>query len=112
MIMMEEHEFRRHADKAMNDLHQILSNAAETDPYDADLREGNVVVEFENPPAKFIVSPNTPARQIWVSAHNRSFKLSWDEQEGTFVVPETGQTLTSLMRQVVAKQLTGEDISF
>jgi frataxin-like iron-binding protein CyaY len=34
-------------------------------------------IVFEEPaPAKFVVSPNAPVRQIWVSALSRSYKLA------------------------------------
>lgn len=110
---MEEQEFKKHADQAMHDVSTQLSIAAETDNFEVDYNNGNVVLEFENPPAKFVVSPQTATRQIWVSAHSKSFKLDWDAEQNTFVIAETGQTLLSLLRQAVAKQLKNEgDVSF
>jgi len=55
-------------------------------------------------------SPNSPVRQIWVSAHSRSFKLGWDEARAAFVLPESGQTLAQMMGEAVSKQL-GEQVS-
>jgi frataxin-like iron-binding protein CyaY len=62
-------------------------------------------VEFEDPHARFVVSPNSPVKQIWVSALNKSFKLDFDLAQNTFVLRETGQTLTDLITSVVGQQL-------
>ena len=35
-----------------------------------------------------MVSPNAPVRQIWVSAHSKSFKLDWDAAKEAFVLRE------------------------
>ena len=111
--MMDEQEYKKHADQAMQDVSTQLSHAAETDPYEVDFNNGNVVIEFTDPPAKFVVSQQTATRQIWVSALSKSFKLDYDPELTTFVIKDTGQTLLSLLRQAIAKQLKNEaDISF
>ena len=43
---------------------------------------------------KFVVSPNAPVRQIWVSAMARSYKLSWAPEAGVFALD--GETLPVL----------------
>ena len=57
-----------------------------------------------------MVSPNSPVRQIWVSAHSKSFKLDWDDGRGAFVLPDTGQTLTELIQSAISQQL-GEEVA-
>ena len=64
----------------------------------------------KEPKAKFVVSPNTPVRQIWVSAHSRSFKLDWSPDKEVFVLPDTGQTLDELISSAIAQQ-TGEEVT-
>jgi hypothetical protein len=44
-------------------------------------------------------------RQVWVSAHSRSFKLDWDAAQGDFALLETGQTLPALIQSAIAQQL-------
>ena len=105
---MDEQDFKRRADAALDDLYRKLSSAADQFEFEADFNAGALAVEFEDPPAKFVVSPNTPVRQIWVSAHSRSFKLEWDSARGAFVYPETGQSLTELMAGHIGKQLGAE----
>ena len=107
---MDEQEFRRRADQALEDLHRRLSAAGDRHDLEADFNAGTLVVEFEDPPAKFVVSPNTPVRQIWVSAHSRSYKLDWDQVASAFVLAASGETLTELIQNAISKQL-GEEVT-
>jgi iron donor protein CyaY len=107
---MDEQEFKKRADQALQSLHKRLTAASEEADFDADFNSGALTVEFENPPAKFVVSPNAPVSQIWVSAHSKSYKLGWDDEEETFVLAGTGQTLTQLIQEAIAQQL-GEEVA-
>jgi frataxin-like iron-binding protein CyaY len=42
-------------------------------------------VLFEDGSTKFVFTPQTPVRQIWISARTTSFKLDWDESAKAFV---------------------------
>jgi len=106
---MDDNEFRLRADEAFEDLDGALGEAAEKHDFEPDFSAGAVTVEFDDPPAKFVVSPNGPVRQIWVSALATSFKLDWNPERGEFVLGETGQSLKELMGEVIGKQL-GEDV--
>ena len=105
---MEEQEFRQHADYALNKLFRALSAAADDYGFETDFNAGAVSIEFEDPPAKFVVSPNAPARQIWVSANVKSYKLDWDEVEQTFVLPSTRQTLQALIEEAIGRHIKQE----
>ena len=105
---MDEQEFKNRADIALNSLYRKLSNASDHYDFEPDFNAGALSIEFEEPKAKFVVSPNSPVRQIWVSAHSRSFKLDWDGAREAFVYPETGQTLDELMATAVGKLLEEE----
>ncbi len=106
---MDEQEFSRRAEQALDDLYRRLSATAEEHDFEVDFNAGALAIEFEDPPAKFVVSPNSPVRQIWVSAHSKSFKLDWDSSRNTFAVAG-GQTLAELMADAVGKQL-GEEVA-
>ncbi len=108
--MMDEHEFRKHADEALNRLFKALNDASEDYAFEADFNSGALSVDFEEPPARFVVSPNTPVRQIWVSAHSKSYKLDWDAAAGAFVLPDTGQNLQVLIEEAIGRQL-GEEVA-
>jgi CyaY protein len=107
---MDEQEFRRRADAALEDLQRRLARAAEHHDFEPDFNAGALVVEFEEPPVKFVVSPNTPVRQVWVSAQMKSYKLDWDAAREAFVLAESGQTLAELMGAAIGDQL-GEPVS-
>jgi iron donor protein CyaY len=107
---MDDQEFKTRADRALDDLYRRLSASADEHDFEVDFNAGALAVEFESPPAKFVVSPNSPVRQIWVSAHSKSFKLDWDPARDTFVLPASAQTLAELMGEAVGKQL-GQEVS-
>ena len=59
---------------------------------------GKLEVQFEDADeTRFVISPQTPVRQIWISALTTSFKLSWSDTAGAFVLEKTGETLMQLM---------------
>jgi len=106
---MTDQEFNQKADEALASLDRALSAAADEHGFEIDMHSGALTLEFEDPPARFVVSPNSPVKQIWVSALSKSFKLDFDATQNTFVLRETGQTLTELLSSVVGHQL-GEPI--
>lgn len=106
--MLDEAVFRHAADNAIDDLFRALTRAADSHDFDTDLNNGALTIEFDDPPAKFVVSPNAPVRQIWVSAHSRSFKLDWNGDE--FAMPGSGESLRSLMSSHISEQL-GEEVA-
>ena len=46
----------------------------------------------------FVVSPNAPVRQIWVSAMSRSYKLAWDADRKVFTL--NGEALVDLLKRL------------
>ena len=107
--MIDEQEFRLRCDAAMDELYQALSTAADEHGFDVDHNAGALAVEFDEPKAKFVVSPNAPVRQIWVSALVKSFKFDWNAGRAAFVLPDSGATLKDLMGEVISTQL-GETV--
>jgi frataxin len=108
--VLDEQQFRDAADKALSVLQQALERAADNYDFEVDNNAGAISIEFEGPPAKFVVSPNAPVRQIWVSARVRSFKLDWSETQHAFVLPADGRNLVQLIADVVGEQL-GKPVS-
>jgi len=107
---MDDQEFKNFADQALDNLYQRLVASSDQHDFEVDFNAGALAVEFDSPPGKFVVSPNSPVRQIWVSAHSKSFKLDWDAARGEFVLTGTGQSLAELMGEAVGKQL-GEEVA-
>ena len=73
--MQDETEFRRACDAAIEALKQHLIAREEADDSGFEVEEQNGVLNvlFEEPPGKFVVTPNSPVRQIWISALSTSF---------------------------------------
>jgi len=107
---MDDQEFKKLADESLSSLFKKLAAASDDADFEADFNSGALAIEFETPPGKFVVSPNAPVRQIWVSAHSKSYKLDWDSVVNAFVLAATGQSLTELIQEAIAKQL-GEEVS-
>ena len=107
---MDEQDFKREADRSLNSLYKRLSAVADGADFEADFNAGALAIEFEDSPGKFVISPNTPVRQIWVSAHSKSYKLDWDPARNDFVLPDTGQNLAGLIQDAIRKQLGREVI--
>jgi iron donor protein CyaY len=108
--MIDEQMFKKLADEALTSLNRDLIAASDDYGFEVDFNAGALGVEFEDPPAKFVISPNTPVRQIWVSANSKSYKLDWDVVENSFVHLESGDSLKRLMEKAISKQM-GEEVS-
>ena len=94
--MLSEQDFRLRADHALEDLQRALLPIADTDGFEVELQNGVLQLVFEEPaPAKFVVSPNAPVRQIWLSAMSRSYKLSWSAERSVFELD--GESLNELV---------------
>jgi CyaY protein len=106
--MLEELDFRRKADAAVESLKKSLIAAEDDAAIEVEEQNGVLNIAFEEPPAKFVITPNTPVRQIWISALSTSFKLDWSEAQKDFVLEKTGERLKPLVGRLVNQQL-GED---
>lgn len=104
--MLDEKDFQKKADAAFEDLKRRLLVLADKHDFDVEGESGKLEVIFEEPEeAKFVISPNTPIREIWISALSTSFKLGWSDAKNTFVLEKTGEDLFQLMNRVVSQQL-------
>jgi|SRR5579863_1426942 iron-sulfur cluster assembly protein CyaY len=101
--MQDEQEFRRSAEKALEGLkkHLIAREEEDESGFEVEEQSGALNVVFEEPPAKFVITPNTPVRQIWISALATSFKLDWEDKAATFVLPRTGEKLEPLVDRLI-----------
>lgn len=102
---MTESEFRLAADRALEDLQKRLLPLADERGFEVELQNGVLQLVFEDPsPAKFVVSPNAPVRQIWLSAMSRSYKLAWVPESSQFTLD--GEPLGALVERL-ARQHVG-----
>ena len=104
--MLEEKDFQRKADAAFEDLKKRLLTAGDDHDFDVEGESGKLEVVFEEPEeAKFVISPNTPMREIWISALSTSFKLGWSDARNAFVLDKTGEDLLQVMSRVISQQI-------
>jgi frataxin len=108
--MLDELTFRRHADTAIESLKKSLIAAEEDGDFEAEEQNGVLNIVFDEPPAKFVITPNTPVRQIWISALSTSFKLDWSEEAGDFFLPKDGTTLKPLVAKLINEHLGVDSI--
>jgi CyaY protein len=107
--MMDEVQFRTRAETAIEALlqHLIAREAEDESGFEVEGQGGLLNVVFEEPPGKFVITPNAPVQQIWISALSTSFKLDWDEAAAAFVLARTGEQLMALVDRLIGEQLQG-----
>jgi CyaY protein len=104
--MLDEAQFRRQSDNALESLKQALIAAEDASgSFEFEDNNGVMNVIFENGSSKFVVTPNTPVRQIWISAQSTSYKLEWSDAAGAFVLPRTGEALIPLTGRLLREHL-------
>jgi len=110
MASLDEREFHKKSEAAFEQLKRRLLRVGDAQGFDVEGESGKLEVIFEDPePAKFVVSPNTPVREIWISALSTSFKLSWSEAKSAFVLEKTGENIFEVMSRVISQHL-GTDV--
>ena len=108
--MLDESTFRRHCDTAIDALKQSLIEREEEGGFEVEEQGGVLNILFDDPPGKFVITPNTPPRQVWISALSTSFKLGWNASRNSFVLEKTGEDIFAVMSRVISQQL-GEQVT-
>ena len=102
--MISEQDFRLEADRALEQLQRSLMPLADEEGFEVELQNGVLQLVFEEPSAsKFVVSPNAPVRQVWLSAMSRSYKLAWSAELSAFALE--GETLDALVGRLAREFL-------
>ena len=105
--MLSEQDFRVKSDEALANARQRLLPLADEAGFEVELQNGVLDLVFEEPrETKFVVSPNAPVRQIWVSAMSRSFKLTWEPDRNVFAL--NGEALVDLLQRLAKEFLAGD----
>ncbi len=104
MSALSEQDFRVKSDEALEEARDAVLPLADEREFEVELQNGVLNVVFEEPrEAKFVVSPNAPVRQIWVSAMSRSYKLAWDGEGQAFAL--NGEALPALLTRLCTEFL-------
>jgi iron-sulfur cluster assembly protein CyaY len=107
--MLDENSFRKQADKSLESLKQSLIAAESSADIEVEDQAGAIHISFDDG-SRFVISPNAPVRQIWISALSTSFKLDWDEGKQKFVLGKTGEAIKALMSRLINQQLGEEAV--
>ncbi len=103
---MDEREFHTRSDAALESLERRLAALADAHGFDVEGGAEKLEVLFEDQEeSRFVISPNAPARQIWISALATSYKLGWSAEAGAFVLEKTGESLDRVMSRLLSQQL-------
>jgi len=108
--MIDEPTFRRVCDQALESLKQSLIDAEEEGGFETEEKNGVLNVLFEDGSSKFVFTPQTPVRQIWISARSTSYKLEWAAESSQFVLAKTGESLKPLTERLLQEQLEDPSI--
>jgi CyaY protein len=103
--MLDELTFRSRADTALESLKKSLIDAEEGGEFEVEENNGALNVLFEEPPGKFVITPNAPVRQIWISALSTSFKLDWSEEAADFVLAKDKTAFRPLVARLINQHL-------
>jgi iron donor protein CyaY len=110
--MIDEATFRRESDRALEALKQSLISAEDDDgTFEFEDNNGVMNIIFENGSSKFVITPNTPIRQVWISAQATSYKLDWSEAANAFAFSKTGEDLKTLTQRLLREHLNDPTIS-
>src|SRR5262245_18938480 len=108
-MALTEQEFRVRSDEALEAARRALLPLADSVGFEVELQNGVLNLVFEEPAeTKFVVSPNAPVRQIWVSAMARSYKLSWAPAKDAFALDD--ETLPQLL-ELLTRTFLGTEAS-
>ena len=104
MATLSDQEFRLKSDYALDEARASLMPLADTEGFDLEIQDGVLEIIFEEPTrTKFVVSPNAPARQVWVSAMAKGYKLAWSPDAAAFALD--GETLPALLDRLIRQFL-------
>lgn len=108
--MQDEQWFRAHSEPAMDSLKRSLMAAEDSADIEVEDQAGALHISFDDG-SRFVISPNAPARQIWISALATSFKLDWSDANGEWVLAKSGEKLKHLVARLINQQLGEEAVS-
>src|SRR5437868_15449756 len=101
---LSDQDFRVKSDEALEHARRALLPLADQEGFEIEFSDGTLNLLFDEPSeARFVVSPNAPVRQIWVSAMAKSYKLSWAPEADAFAL--NGEPLPQLLDRLARAQL-------
>ena len=103
-------DFSKQSEQSLTALRQALIKAEESADFEVEDAGGAIHISFDDPPARFVISPNSAVNQIWISALSTSFKLDWSPEKNDFVLPKTGESLKPLIARLINEQSDDQQV--
>ena len=104
--MIDEQDFQKKCDAAFENLRKRLLDLEGEHDFEVEGGSGKLEIEFaDEEGTRFVISPNAPVRQIWISALTTSFKLGWSDAAQAFVLDKTGEALNQVMSRILTEKL-------
>jgi iron-sulfur cluster assembly protein CyaY len=104
--MIDEQDFQKKCDAAFENLRKRLLDLEGEHDFEVEGGSGKLEIEFaDEEGTRFVISPNAPVRQIWISALTTSFKLGWSDVAQAFVLDKTGEPLNQVMSRILTEKL-------
>jgi iron donor protein CyaY len=104
--MLDDQEFQKKAEATFDALRKRLLEIGDENDFEVEGGSGKLEIEFEDEDeTRFVISPNAPVRQIWISALTTSFKLAWSDSAQAFVQEKTGENLNQVMSRILTEKL-------
>jgi len=100
--------FTQHYDDTISDLDERLSVLIDKG---ADLefeKSGEVLTIIFPDKAKFIISPNSPVNQLWVSANYEGHRFDFDGAQLVWIDEKTGQEFHEYFSRLLSDKLGQE----
>src|SRR5262245_39655474 len=104
MTVLSEQEFRVKSDLALEQARRLLLPLSDQEGFEIELQDGTLNLFFDEPSeARFVVSPNAPVRQIWVSAMGKGYRLPWSPELNAFALE--GEALPQMLDRLARTHL-------
>jgi frataxin-like iron-binding protein CyaY len=105
-MTLSDQDFRVKSEAALQDARRSLLPLADQEGFEIEFSDGTLNLLFDEPSeARFVVSPNAPVKQIWVSAMSRGYKLAWAPDANAFAL--NGETLQAMLDRL-AREFLGQ----
>jgi len=99
--------FSQHYDKTIRNLDDSLSSFIDSGS-DFELeKNGDVLVISFTDGSKFIISPNSPVGQLWVSANYEGHRFNFHEAREAWIDEKSGEEFLSYLSRLLSEKLTG-----
>ena len=103
-------DFSKQSEQSLKSLEQALIEAEEDGDFEVENASGALHISFDEPPGKFVISPNSAVNHIWISALSTSFKLDWSPEKSDFVLTKTGEGLKPLISRLINQHLGSDSV--